>query len=248
MLQGDQNGEDEDPMARVEKIFEQMDTDKDNKLTMAEFMEGSRNDPRIVQALSLQPDTSLTWARARDCVLLVRCVYLLLFKSFKSKCAHHRINENKIKRKVPWNHFYLHYLFVKKIQFIRIFFNKLLTLFSRAAPMGAGGGGGGGGGGAAVAGPLLGSWSATAWCINTDCLFASSPGFLKWILCVSKAYQLWSISDWFSLQIRNVNDQISDKLWFTPLTLTPACWRWRSASSWWSPPWRVWRAAPPSAR
>ena len=80
--------------------------------------------------------------RARDCVLLIRCVYLLLFKSFKSKCAHHRINENKIKRKVPWSHFYLHYLFVKKIQFIRIFFNKLLTLFSRAAPMGAGGGGG----------------------------------------------------------------------------------------------------------
>lgn len=59
--QGDQSGEDEDPTSRVEKIFEQMDTDKDNKLTMAEFMEGSRNDPRIVQALSLQPDTSLTW-------------------------------------------------------------------------------------------------------------------------------------------------------------------------------------------
>ena len=49
-------------MSRVEKIFDQMDTDKDNKLTMSEFMEGSRNDPRIVQALSLQPDTSLgTW-------------------------------------------------------------------------------------------------------------------------------------------------------------------------------------------
>ena len=49
-------------MSRVEKIFDQMDTDKDNKLTMNEFMEGSRNDPRIVQALSLQPDSSLgTW-------------------------------------------------------------------------------------------------------------------------------------------------------------------------------------------
>ena len=47
-------------MARVEKIFDQMDTDKDNQLTIAEFMEGSRNDPRIVQALSLQPDASLT--------------------------------------------------------------------------------------------------------------------------------------------------------------------------------------------
>lgn len=60
LCQGDQNGEEDDPMARVEKIFDQMDTDKDNKLTMSEFMEGSRNDPRIVQALSLQPDTSLT--------------------------------------------------------------------------------------------------------------------------------------------------------------------------------------------
>ena len=63
ILKGDQSSEDEDPTSRVEKIFEQMDTDKDNKLTMAEFMEGSRNDPRIVQALSLQPDTSLTWTK-----------------------------------------------------------------------------------------------------------------------------------------------------------------------------------------
>ena len=61
MFQGDQNGgEDGDPTARVAKIFEQMDTDNDNKLTLDEFKEGSRNDPRIVQALSLQPDTSLT--------------------------------------------------------------------------------------------------------------------------------------------------------------------------------------------
>jgi len=58
---GDQNeGAEGDPTARVAKIFEQMDTDKDNKLTLAEFKEGSRNDPRIVQALSLQPDTTLT--------------------------------------------------------------------------------------------------------------------------------------------------------------------------------------------
>ena len=60
LFQGDQTGgEDGDPTARVEKIFEQMDTDNDDKLTMDEFKEGSRNDPRIVQALSLQPDTSL---------------------------------------------------------------------------------------------------------------------------------------------------------------------------------------------
>ena len=60
LFQGDQNGgEDGDPTTRVAKIFEQMDTDNDNKLTLDEFKEGSRNDPRIVQALSLQPDTSL---------------------------------------------------------------------------------------------------------------------------------------------------------------------------------------------
>ena len=58
MFQGDQNdGKDEDPTTRVNKIFEQMDKDKDDKLTMEEFKEGSKNDPRIVQALSLQPDT-----------------------------------------------------------------------------------------------------------------------------------------------------------------------------------------------
>jgi len=57
-----QQGESEEgnPTARVAKIFEQMDRDHDDKLTMEEFREGSRNDPRIVQALSMQPDTSLT--------------------------------------------------------------------------------------------------------------------------------------------------------------------------------------------
>ena len=61
LFQGDQNGGDEgDPAARVTKIFEQMDTDRDDRLTLAEFKEGSKADPRIVQALSLQPDTSLT--------------------------------------------------------------------------------------------------------------------------------------------------------------------------------------------
>jgi len=52
--------EEGNPTARVAKIFEQMDRDHDDKLTMEEFREGSRNDPRIVQALSMQPDTSLT--------------------------------------------------------------------------------------------------------------------------------------------------------------------------------------------
>ncbi|XP_023342493.1 frequenin-1 [Eurytemora carolleeae] len=55
-----QQSQDEDgtPEKRVEKIFNQMDKNQDDKLTLEEFKEGSKNDPRIVQALSLEPDTS----------------------------------------------------------------------------------------------------------------------------------------------------------------------------------------------
>ncbi|KAJ7591189.1 hypothetical protein C8J56DRAFT_781980 [Mycena floridula] len=38
---------------RVDKIFRNMDRDKDAKLTYEEFVEGSKQDPTIVQALSL---------------------------------------------------------------------------------------------------------------------------------------------------------------------------------------------------
>lgn len=54
------NAEDENtPQKRVEKIFDQMDKNNDDKLTLEEFKEGSKADPRIVQALSLEPDTSI---------------------------------------------------------------------------------------------------------------------------------------------------------------------------------------------
>ncbi|KAG8716300.1 Neuronal calcium sensor 1 [Ceratobasidium sp. 423] len=45
---------DEDtPEKRVDKIFRNMDRDKDARLTYEEFVEGSKQDPTIVQALSL---------------------------------------------------------------------------------------------------------------------------------------------------------------------------------------------------
>ena len=57
-IQGNQPvSEDENtPQKRVEKIFNQMDLNHDDRLTLEEFKEGSKADPRIVQALSLEPD------------------------------------------------------------------------------------------------------------------------------------------------------------------------------------------------
>ncbi|XP_013779836.1 frequenin-1-like, partial [Limulus polyphemus] len=47
--------EEDNPKRRVDKIFEQLDKNHDNKLSMEEFREGSKQDPKIVQALSLYP-------------------------------------------------------------------------------------------------------------------------------------------------------------------------------------------------
>jgi hypothetical protein len=54
-LQGQQPTAEDDntPQKRVDKIFDQMDKNHDDRLTLEEFREGSKADPRIVQALSL---------------------------------------------------------------------------------------------------------------------------------------------------------------------------------------------------
>lgn len=46
------------PQKRVDKIFDQMDKNHDDRLTLEEFREGSKADPRIVQALTLGGDAT----------------------------------------------------------------------------------------------------------------------------------------------------------------------------------------------
>jgi len=41
------------PQKRVDKIFNQMDKNHDNRLTLDEFREGSKADPRIVQVFHI---------------------------------------------------------------------------------------------------------------------------------------------------------------------------------------------------
>jgi len=48
---GGEDHEDNSPQKRVDKIFSQMDKNHDDKLTLEEFKEGSKADPRIVQVI-----------------------------------------------------------------------------------------------------------------------------------------------------------------------------------------------------
>ncbi|RWS26038.1 frequenin-1-like protein [Leptotrombidium deliense] len=42
-----------DRRQRIDQIFHELDKNQDNKLSLDEFMQGSKGDPKIVQALSL---------------------------------------------------------------------------------------------------------------------------------------------------------------------------------------------------
>ena len=50
------------PLQRVDKIFKNMDRDKDAKLTYDEFVEGSKQDPTIVQVRSIQNVFELSYS------------------------------------------------------------------------------------------------------------------------------------------------------------------------------------------